>query len=163
MFFLSSIQRSLFNRFSSLLCWRHVVSFLFMCTICRASLSPSALTFRNDFYTSNLRLINFHLCLLWPSVGGRWQLPRRMKSHRGMKNSDTQGAWAKLPSSLDCSRWNPLTAFFPLSAMSHCGGRWNLSTEQMESCATTFSTIFNCAMKNKRDEGGRWGGQSGST
>lgn len=107
---------------------------------------------------SPLKITFIRLILIWDfttlftltSVGGRWQLPRRMKSHRGMKNLDTQGAWAKLPSSLDCSCWNNLTAFSPCLPWPTVVAieiweldRWSL----VQYFATMFSTIWNWAEK----------------
>lgn len=77
-----------------------------------------------------------------------------MKSHRGMKNSHTRGAWAKLLSSQDCSGGNKLTAIFPclpgltvVDAEIWQLGRWSL----VQYFTMIFSSILNCAEKS-----GKW-------
>lgn len=88
-----------------------------------------------------------HLILIWDwcnslyltSVGGRWQLPRRMKGHRGMKNLHTQGAWAKLLSSQDCSGQNNLTAIFPCEPGNTVV---NIEIGQMQSCTVLYYNFY---------------------
>lgn len=48
---------------------------------------------------ANVRVSKRRALFTVSSVGGRWRLPRRTRSHRAMKNFHTRQAWAKLLSS----------------------------------------------------------------